>query len=231
MNEEKCLRVINELSCNMLFKDVDKDLLKDIISKYKYIRKSYKKNEIIACEGDRCDSLGLIISGSVDIARILPSGKSIMLKKLNEKSVFGEAIIFSKKNEYPATITAAEDCIIINIKKEEILRLCSNEKQFLQNFMCMLSDKILMLNQKIKNISFNTVRHKVVNYIIEMREKQDNNNIKLKSTKEEIAEEIGIPRPSLSRELINLRKEELIEFDRNNIFIKDFNRLEELLFE
>ena len=48
--------------------------------------------------------------------------------------------------------------------------------------------------------------------------------------KEEIANFIGIPRPSLSRELIKLRKEKIIDFDRNNITILDIDKLEEILF-
>ena len=52
----------------------------------------------------------------------------------------------------------------------------------------------------------------------------------LEMNKEEIANFIGIPRPSLSRELIKLRKEKIIDFDRNNITILDIDKLEEILF-
>ena len=54
--------------------------------------------------------------------------------------------------------------------------------------------------------------------------------VNLKENKEEIANFIGIPRPSLSRELIKLRKEKIIDFDRNNITILDIDKLEEILF-
>ena len=229
-DNDEFLELINQLHENDLFKGISKEQINNIICKYNYIKKVYKKNEVIAFEGDECNSLGLIISGSVEIERILPSGKTIIIKKLNKNSIFGEAIIFSKKNEYPAMITAAEDCMIINIKKEEILKLCKEENQFLQNFICMLSDKIFMLNRKIKNISFTTIKQKVVNFILEQSEKQDNKIIKLNGTKEDIAARLGIPRPSLSRELISLRNNGLIEFDRNIIKIKNYELLEELLF-
>lgn len=49
--------------------------------------------------------------------------------------------------------------------------------------------------------------------------------------KEEIASFIGIPRPSLSRELSKLRDEEIIKFDRNTITILDIEKLEEILFD
>lgn len=52
----------------------------------------------------------------------------------------------------------------------------------------------------------------------------------LKNTKEEIAALLAIPRPSLSRELINLRNLGYIKFDRKKITVLDIESLEEELF-
>ena len=49
--------------------------------------------------------------------------------------------------------------------------------------------------------------------------------------KEEIASSLGIPRPSLSRELMNLRDLNYIEFDRNIIKILNIEELEAELFD
>jgi len=43
-----------------------------------------------------------------------------------------------------------------------------------------------------------------------------------------MAEYIGIQRPSLSRELSKMREEEIIEFDREVIIIKDMSALNKL---
>ena len=54
-------------------------------------------------------------------------------------------------------------------------------------------------------------------------------NIKLKMTKEKIAESLGITRPSLSRELINMKDEGLIDYSRNYINILDLEEIEDIL--
>lgn len=97
--------------------------------------------------------------------------------------------------------------------------------------MSLLSNKILMLNRKIKSISLKSVKHKVINFILEQRKVQKSDTIKLKINKEQIASMLGIPRPSLSRELMNLRDMEYIEFDRNTIIILKVEELEEELFD
>ncbi|WP_341465779.1 helix-turn-helix domain-containing protein [Clostridium saccharobutylicum] len=66
---------------------------------------------------------------------------------------------------------------------------------------------------------------------MEQRKVQKSDTIKLKINKEQIASMLGIPRPSLSRELMNLRDMEYIEFDRNTIIILKVEELEEELFD
>lgn len=48
-------------------------------------------------------------------------------------------------------------------------------------------------------------------------------------TKEKIAESLGITRPSLSRELINMKDEGLIDYSRNYIKILDLEEIEDIL--
>ena len=71
------------------------------------------------------------------------------------------------------------------------------------------------------------MRQKVINYILNEVKQQKSSSIILKNSKEEIAALLGIPRPSLSRELINLRDMEYIEFDRKKIQVLDIEGIKE----
>ncbi|MDD6794458.1 MAG: Crp/Fnr family transcriptional regulator [Clostridiaceae bacterium] len=216
---------------SLLFKGIDKEDLDNMFSKITIIDKTFDKGEVIAHEEDKCLTLGLILEGSIEIERIYSSGKSLTVQRLNAGDVFGEALIFSSYGNYPATIEAVTKTNIIFIRKDDILKLCLNESRILENFMTLLSDKVFMLNSKIKSISFKNLNHRVVNYILENSRKQNSNKIELKLTKESIAAYLGMPRPSFSRELIKLRDEKFISFNRNEIEILDYEGLEEKLFE
>lgn len=216
---------------NQLFKNISEKELGNIFKCVTFIKRTYHKGEVIAHEDDECLSLGLIILGSVEIKRIYSNGKSITIQRLEEGDVFGEALCFSSQGNYPATVEAVGKTTIFFIRKEEIINLCLKEPKVLENFITLLSDKVFKLNAKIKNISFKSLNHRVINYILESSKKQGNNKIKLKVSKESIAAALGMPRPSLSRELMKLRNENLINFGRDYIEIKDFNVLEEKLFQ
>ncbi|WP_302542421.1 Crp/Fnr family transcriptional regulator, partial [uncultured Clostridium sp.] len=149
---------------------------------------------------------------------------------LNEGDVFGEALVFSKARTYPATVISLNESKVLFIDKSDILKIFTKEEKVLENFISLLSNKVFILNSKIKSISFKSVRQKVIGYILNEVKEQKSNSIMLKNTKEEIAALLAIPRPSLSRELINLRNLGYIKFDRKKITVLDIESLEEELF-
>lgn len=223
--------IVSKLQGNEFFKNLSNDEIKKLISNIGCSLKTYKKGEIIANEEDECNSLGFVLDGVIEIQRIYLSGKQIVLKRLSKGDVFGEALIFSKKSNYPSTVIAFSECKILYVSKADILKLCTIDERVLGNFMSALSNKILMLNSKIKSIAFKSIKHKVIDFILEQAKIQKSETIKLKENKEEIASAMGIPRPSLSRELMNLRDLKYIEFDRNVIKILNIEELEEELFD
>ncbi|WP_294154770.1 Crp/Fnr family transcriptional regulator [uncultured Clostridium sp.] len=223
--------IMDKLKKNEIFNDVEDYKVEKIISELRHISKTYSKDQIIANEGDICTGVGLIVDGVIEIQKIYSSGKHIVVKRMEEGEVFGEAIMYSEDNEYPATIIAASDCRISYINKEDIIKLCLNEEIILRNFIILLSNKIFVLNRKIKTISFKSIRQKVINFILEQVKSQKTTEIKLKLTKEQISSLLGIPRPSLSRELMKLRDDGIIEFDRSNIKVIRIEDLEEELLE
>ena len=224
-------KIIEQLEKNDFFSCLNSEQISRIISKVKYTVKTYEKDAVIAMEDEECNSLGLILDGQVEVQRIYSSGKHIVLKRMTAGEVFGEAIIFSKINKYPATIISMSKSNVAFIRKEDIIQLCILEESILKNFITLLSDKIFILNNKIKNISFKTVKQKVINYILEQMHEQKSSTIVLKANKEQISALIGIPRPSLSRELMKLRDEEIIDFDKNTITICNIDALEEELID
>lgn len=219
-----------ELRNNDLFKGLDIDEIEDILKNISFTKIKYRKGEILAHEGEVCTSLGIILEGTIEMQRIYCNGKYIVIKKLSKGEVFGEALVFSERGFYPVTALAVNDCLIMYIKKEEVLSLCFQNKKILENFISLLSNKILMLNKKIKNISFKSIKEKVSNYILEESIIQNTDTISLNESKEDISAKLGMPRPSFSRELMRLKTLGIIDFNRRFIKIINKDELENILF-
>jgi CRP-like cAMP-binding protein len=223
---------MNVLSDNLkrciLFKDIKYEDLSNFLNMSNYTIKKYPKGNMVVFEGSKCEELGILLEGLLEAQALYPSGKLLTLTRLKPVEIFGEAILFSKMNKFPATIGAIKDSKIMFIKKEDLISCLTNCHKFMENFLELLSNKLLILNKKIKMLSLESIRKKIGNFLMEEHKKQGSNIIKVSLSRKEMAEHMGIQRPSLSRELIKMRDSGIIDFNREVIIIKDMVALSKL---
>jgi CRP-like cAMP-binding protein len=222
-------KYIEQLSKCILFKNISKEDIANILKIISYKIINYHKDELIAIEGEDCESLGIILKGKVEIQKIFPSGQIMTINNFKEGNIFGESLIFSDKHTYPATITAIEYSEIMYIEKKDIIDLSMLNSKILTNFVSILSDRILMLNNRISNLSQDTLRKKISSFLLSEYGKQKSTFLILPFTRKKMAELLNIPRPSLSRELTNMKNEGIIDFDKNTIKILKIDLLEKSL--
>ena len=213
-----------------MFSKKSKEDILNLFSETNYSIKKYSKNNIIAIEGDTCTSIGLVLEGNVDIKRMLGS-KVIHLSSFSNGNVFGEVIAFSDINIYPATVIASSASEIMFIAKDDFIKFCTHNEEFLGMFLNTLTNKIFLLNKSITNLTFTNIRQKICHFLISEYKVQNSKNIKLNMTKEKLAESLGTTRPSLSRELINMKELGLIDYSRSHILILDLEEIKNLLVE
>lgn len=213
----------------VLFKNVDEDTISKLFGSFAFTIKEYNPEDIIAIQGDSCDSLGIILKGNIEIHKPFESGQVVTINHFSQGNIFGEALVFSGSHEYPANIISSDNSKVLFISREDIVELMSMHKTVLNNFVGVLSNRILMLNERITNLSFNSVRKKVANMILTAYKKQKSLNIELPHGRKKMAELLNIPRPSLSRELVNMKNKNIIDFHRNEIIILNLKELEDSL--
>ena len=222
-------KYLDSLNKSILFRNLNKDEINDLISVVSYSISNYQKDDVIAIEGDDCNSLGIILSGTVEIHKPFPSGKIVTINNFEAGNVFGEALIFSGSHKYPATIISSSNTEIMYINKDDIIKLMRSDDRVLNNFVSVLSNRILMLNDRITNLSYDTVRKKIANIILVEYGKQKNKILTLPFCRKKMAELLNIPRPSLSRELMKMKEDGIIDYHKNKLKIVDIDLLEECL--
>ena len=199
-----------------MFFTMNKEEIIDFFKDTYYQIKSFSQNDIIAIEGDECVAIGIVLSGSIDIKRML-SNKVIQMTSFGPGHLFGEVIIFSDVNKYPATVISSSKSEILFISRENFKQFTYTHPDFLEMFLRDLSNKILTLNKSIERLSYNSIRQKISNYILDEYNKQNSHLININMTKQKLAETLGIPRPSLSRELINMKDSGIIDYYKDTI--------------
>lgn len=224
-------KYFDSLNKSVLFKSLNQEDMKLLLDSVPYNIMLYNKDDIIAIEDDDCTSLGIILSGSIEIHKPFPSGKVVTLNNFQAGNVFGEAILFSGTHKYPANVISTSESKVMYINRDEIIKLMRLNDKVLSNFLTVLSNRILMLNDRITNLSLDTVRKKIANLILMEYKKQKKNTIVLPFCRKKMAEMLNIPRPSLSRELSKMKEDKIIDFSKNKLQIFDIDLLEDLLLE
>ena len=211
-----------------LFKCFSTDELGKLFKNNLYHISTYFKDSVVHLQNEKCESLDIILSGTVLVQKIDSNGDLLTICSFSAGEVMGENLLFSHRNFYPMTITAKCDTEILQIRKELILRLCQENMKFFNGFLQSASDKTLILMGKIKTLALKTIRQCIVEFLLYEYHAQKSTTVKLNMTKKELAEKIGIQRPSLSRELNKMRKDGLITYDPKQITIMDVDLLNKL---
>lgn len=187
---------------------IDKSLYKEI---------TYKKGEIVFDEGDECTKIGFIISGTISIKTLTYYNNEYEINCVSEGDFYGGLLLFSKNNIYLGSAVALKKTEVIEFSKNNFLKALEN-KNFLEYYLSMISNTSMKIQEKVKILSQGSIRDKILFLLYDNLKKTNKNYFFIKS-KEALARYLCIPRPSLSRELITLKKEGIIIFDRKKIIL------------
>lgn len=224
--------MISKINKSKLFLGMsDEDILKCIKCSSGKVR-SLKRNEIIFNENQTPKYLYVLIEGSIAVCKDTYSGKVTILNTFNKSGdVFGEVYVFKNNQNYEQYTIAVGDSSVLEIPKVFFYSTCGNSCGYhsilIRNMLSMLAEKAYFLNKKIQILSSGSLRGKISKYLIE--NKGDNNKVCMKMNREEFANFLSVARPSLSRELLKMKDEELIELKGKEIIIKDIKKLEKFL--
>lgn len=218
----------NALTINKLFKNFTSQEINLFLVSSQHKTRDYQSEQVIAVEGEPLNEIGLVLDGVIEIQKHYPFGKTVAINQLKTGDIFGEVAIFSNKGNYPSTIFSSTNSRIMFLKKEYILKICLQNEKFLKNLLQLLSDKILTLDHRLHILSGETIRQKICFYLLEHYRRQNTLSIPVILSRQKMAEQFGITRPSLSRELNRMKNEGLIDLKKNLIIIKDLSALQDI---
>ncbi|WP_346870508.1 Crp/Fnr family transcriptional regulator [Clostridium sp. UBA5119] len=218
------LDFISILENTELFKDISMSTINHLFVQDSFNIKTYKKNSVIYFQNEKCVTFDIVLKGIVSVQSTDEKGNYISISDFTIGSELGGNLLFSHKNFYPMMVLAKTEVTLIHLKKDLVLSLCQSNTTFLSKFLHSISDKTLILTDKIKTLSLKSIRQCIIDFLMYESYVQKSNIIKLEVTKKDLAEKFGVQRSSLSRELNKMRKDGLIEYDAYSITIIELEK-------
>jgi CRP-like cAMP-binding protein len=181
-----------------------------------FIRK-YAKGATVHRQRERCTTVDVVLSGSLVAYSHSENGSAIMLFELKENGIVGANLIFGDDDTYPLNIYAAAACTLLHMSKTAVVELLRGH-DFVMHYVKSLSMNAQGMNRKIAMLTQKTLRENILDYLRHQAIIQGSSYIRLPITKKELADYMGVQRPSLFRELKKMKDDGLI--DISNRFIR-----------
>lgn len=212
-----------------LFFGMDNNEIEKLLKSVNHQVRKFHKGDLIAQSGEEILAQLIVIEGSVKGEMMDFAGKTIKIEDIESPRPLAPAFLFGRMNRYPVNIVANENVRILFIPKVSFVQMMQASEKVLDNFLGIISNKAQFLSGKIKFLSFQSIKGKLANYLLQRSLMSNSEKIVLDKSQLQLAELFGVTRPSLGRAIREMDHEGIIEAHAKEIKILDKKRLSALL--
>ena len=123
------------------------------------------------------------------------------------------------------TVVAAETAEILFLNVAKILKVCTNACTFhsklIRNLLTLAAQKNLNLSQRIFHTTPKSIRGRLLSYLSWQAVKQGTREFDIPFNRQQLADYLGVDRSAMSAELGKMKREGIIQVNRNHFRMKD----------
>jgi CRP/FNR family transcriptional regulator len=223
--------IVEILHGTALFSELSPDELRTLAART--ARKRLNSGELLFSEGEPCHGLHIIVTGKVRIFKSSAGGREQVLAVNQPGESVAELPIFDG-GAYRASAVAIEETQIVFISRQDFQSYCLEHPQVALKVLSVVGARLRRLVGIIEELSFTTIRQRLVAMLLKLAQSEgaatgQGIEFQLPSTHQELANQLGTVRELISRNLMRLQAEGLLEVDARRIVVKDLKGLSALL--
>jgi CRP/FNR family cyclic AMP-dependent transcriptional regulator len=182
------------------------------------VTRTFPKNSVVVNEGDRTDSLYIVVSGRVKIYLSDEKGKEIVLNEAGPGEYFGEMVL--DEGPRSASVMTLEPTRFLVVPEEDFREFVAGSPEFSLHLICKLIRRVRALTNNVKSLALMDVYGRVARMLLELAEERDGVRvIEGRPTQQEMASRIGASREMVNRILKDLSEGGYITVGRDRITI------------
>lgn len=194
----------------------------------------YPKGSVLFVEGERPRGVYIVCSGKVKLTASSSEGKTLIVKIAEEGEVLGMSSCILDK-QYEVSAETLEPCQVNFIKKEDFIKFITENVEACMHTAEQLSNRYHDAQKEIRTYGLaQTTAERLARLILDWAEtkgERTNTGIRINVllTHEEIAQMIGTSRETVTRLFSDLKKKKIIEVKGAAVYVKDLEKLEEMV--
>lgn len=182
------------------------------------VTRAFPKNTIVVSEGDRTDTLHIVVSGRVKIYVSDEKGKEIVLNFAGPGEYFGELVL--DEGPRAASVMTLEPSRFLIVPKEDLREFVAQSPDFALHLIRKLIRRVRVLTNDIKSLALMDVYGRVARMLLELAVERDGALvIEERPTQQEMANRVGASREMVNKILGDLASGGYITVERDRITI------------
>lgn len=189
----------------------------------------FKKDEFIYFQDEKATHIYMIADGRVKIGHYIDDGKEVVTAILTKGEIFGELALAGEENRKDFA-QAMDKVSICPLSIDDLKDLMKEDKELSFRLLKLVGLRLMKLERKLELLVFKDARTRIVEFLKDSASWKGKKvgfetMIPTKLTHKDIAALTGTSRQTVTTILNELKDQNLINFDRRKILIRDLDLL------
>lgn len=168
----------------------------------------------------------ILKEGRVQLYRISPEGKKLVITTLGPHTLFGEMALLGTKM-HNTFAEAIDDCLICVMSRTDLERLILNKPQVALRILEITGKRLREAEERLENMAFKGIPARLASLLLRLSQEQ--NSLEITGlTHQDLSESVGTYRETATQVLNDLKSQGLIDIGRKRITILDVEGLTEV---
>jgi CRP-like cAMP-binding protein len=191
----------------------------------------YAKREVVLHKGGSGDGLLFLLSGQLQVIDVTEDGRAIGLRMLQVGDFFGEIALINNSTR-SASVVAMSEVLVGFLPAPTAMHLFSHSPTVANQMLRHLAQKIQRDSEFRALLSINNTAKRIYAYLTLMQQKNPQEGtavVENLPTHQDIANMVNTSRETVTRALLSLSQQGIIQKDAHRLIILDAKALEKLV--
>jgi len=177
-----------------------------------------QRGKLFYIPGDTGEVLFLLKKGRVQLYRISPEGKKLVVATLGPGAIFGEMSLVGQ-GMHNTFAEAAKDCLLCVMSRTDVERLILSKPKVALRFIEAIGKRLTAAEARLEETTFKSIPARLAGLLLRLTDETD--SVVAGYTHQDLAEMMGTYRETTTQTLNDFKAQGLIEIGRKRIEIQD----------